>query len=226
MICSKQIVVFAFHDVLLQNTEKEGYLLLRCLRAYIEIDLYTALKLHTVNSLAAGREALSTFNVLMQVKKTDNTKKNWNFPKNHTRMHVFDDIEAKVVTCNFNTKPNEKMHGPLKEKYQRRTNFKNVAQQILEVDHLEAVSELIRCRISDYDAYAEANVQNTADGDINDVEQEDFFHVRLGSRVKQPSSLEAVEQRSTIDKAFTRFRIKLNELLNRYFEVTQKPLPV
>ncbi|KAI5985055.1 hypothetical protein EDD15DRAFT_2390223 [Pisolithus albus] len=210
-----------------KNTEKEGYLLLRCLRAYIEIDLYTALELHTANSLAAGREALSTFNVLMKkyAEKTDNTKKNWNFPKNHTRMHVFDDIEVKGVTRNFNTKPNEKMHGPLKEKYQKRTNFKNVAQQILDVDHLEAVSELIRCRISDYDAYTETNVQNSADGDTNDVEQEDFFHVRLGSRVKQLSSLEAVKQRSAIDKAFTRFHMKLNELLNRYFEFTQKPLP-
>ncbi|KAI6018448.1 hypothetical protein BKA83DRAFT_4495953 [Pisolithus microcarpus] len=204
-----KMVVFACHDVLLQNTEKEGYLLLHCLRAYIEIDLYTVLELHTVNLLAAGWEALSTFNVLMQkyAEKTDNTKKNWNFPKNHTHMH-----------------PNEKMHGPLKEKYQKLTNFKNVAQQILVVDHLEAVSELIHCKISDYDAYTETNVmQNSADGDTNDVEQEDFFHVRLGSCIKQPSSLEAIEQRSVIDKVFTQFCMKLNELLNRYFEVMQKP---
>ncbi|KIK16153.1 hypothetical protein PISMIDRAFT_16020 [Pisolithus microcarpus 441] len=131
---------------------------------------------------------------------------------------------SKGVTRNFNTKPNEKMHGPLKEKYQKLTNFKNVAQQILVVDHLEAVSELIHCKISDYDAYTETNVmQNSADGDTNDVEQEDFFHVRLGSCIKQPSSLEAIEQRSVIDKVFTQFCMKLNELLNRYFEVMQKP---
>ena len=45
-------------------------------------------------------------------------------------MHLFDDIKAKGVTRNFNTKPNEKMHGPLKESYQLRTNFKNVVDQV------------------------------------------------------------------------------------------------
>ena len=56
--------------------------------------------------------------------------KNWEFPKNHTRAHVFDDILAKGATRVYNTKPNEKMHGPIKESYQRRTNFKNVAEQV------------------------------------------------------------------------------------------------
>ncbi|KAI6111227.1 hypothetical protein F5141DRAFT_1188410 [Pisolithus sp. B1] len=182
-----------------KNMEKEGYLLLRCLRAYIEFDLYTALELQW--------------------------SKNWNFPKNHTCMHVFDDIEAKGITHNFNTKPNEKMHGPLKEKYQKHTNFKNVMQQILDVDHLKAVSELICCRISDYEAYMETNMQSPAGSNTNDAEHEDFFHVRLGSQIKQPLTLEAIEQRGTIDKAFMRFCMKLNKLLNRYFEVTQKPLP-
>ncbi|KAI6028057.1 hypothetical protein BKA83DRAFT_4462579 [Pisolithus microcarpus] len=167
-----KIVVFACHDVLLQNMEKEGYLLLHLL------------ELHMMHMIAAGWESLSTFNALMQkyAQKTDNMKKNWNFLKNHMHMHVFDNIEAKGVTRNFNTKPNEKMHGPLKEKYQKHTNFKNIAQQ------------------------------------------EDFFHVRLGSRVKQPLALGAVKQRSMIDKAFTQFQAKLNELLNRYFETTGKPL--
>ncbi|KIK25431.1 hypothetical protein PISMIDRAFT_9624 [Pisolithus microcarpus 441] len=175
-----------FED-LSKNTEKEGYLLLCCLRAYIEFDLYTVLELHTTHMIAAGQEALSTFNALMQkyAQKTDNTKKNWNFPKNHTRMHAFDNIEAKG------------------EKYQKHTNFKNVAQQILDVNHLEAVLELIRCRISDYD--------------------EDFFHVRLGSGVKQPLALGAIKQRSTTDKAFMQFWAKLNELLNRHFEIMGKP---
>ena len=58
------------------------------------------------------------------------SEKNWNFPKNHLSMHVFDNIEAKGVTRNFNTKPNEKMHGPLKESYQLQTNFKDIADQV------------------------------------------------------------------------------------------------
>ncbi|KIK18741.1 hypothetical protein PISMIDRAFT_14126 [Pisolithus microcarpus 441] len=194
-----KVVVFACHDTLLP-AEKEGYLLLRCLHAYIEFDLYTAFELHTMHMLAAGREALATFNTLMQKfsEKTENTKKNWNFPKNHMHAHAFDDIKAKGVTRNFSTKPNEKMHGPLKEKYQRRTNFKNVADQILDIDHLELVSEFIRCRITDYDTYI-SNEEIIGD---DDTEQEDFFHVKLGSKTKHPLTLEAIEQRSITDKAF------------------------
>lgn len=44
--------------------------------------------------------------------------------------HLFDDIEAKGASRNYNTKPNEQMHGPLKDWYQNRTNFKNVAEQV------------------------------------------------------------------------------------------------
>ncbi|KIJ07739.1 hypothetical protein PAXINDRAFT_25069, partial [Paxillus involutus ATCC 200175] len=56
--------------------------------------------------------------------------KNWNFPKMHTNSHVFDDIVSKGVTRNYNTKPNEGMHRPLKNIYRDRTNFKNVAEQV------------------------------------------------------------------------------------------------
>ncbi|KAI6037443.1 hypothetical protein BKA83DRAFT_4460325 [Pisolithus microcarpus] len=201
-----KIVVFACHNVLPQNMEKEGYLLLHCLRAYIEFDLYTVLELHMTHMIAAGQEALSTFNALVQVKicsKTNNMKKNWNFLKNHMHMHAFDDIKAKGVTRNFNTKPNKKMHGPLKEKYKKHTNFKNVAQQILDVDHLEVVLELIHCRISNYNVY------------LSNMEAD----------MRSSEALGAIEQRSTTDKAFMQFREKLNELLNRHCEIMGKPLP-
>lgn len=60
----------------------------------------------------------------------DSTDKNWNFPKNHTHKHAFDDIRSKGVTRNYNTKPMEQMHGRLRDIYKRRTNFKNVEQQV------------------------------------------------------------------------------------------------
>jgi len=63
-------------------------------------------------------------------KTQQGSEKNWDFPKNHLHTHVFDDIEAMGVTRNFNTKPNKKMHGPLKETYQLQMNFKNVADQV------------------------------------------------------------------------------------------------
>jgi hypothetical protein len=60
----------------------------------------------------------------------DSWKEHWNFPKAHLHQHLFDDIEAKGVTTNTSTKPNEKMHGPLKKVYQLHMNFKNVASQV------------------------------------------------------------------------------------------------
>ncbi len=60
----------------------------------------------------------------------DPTAKCWDFPKAHTHKHVVRDIRSKGVTRNYNTKPNEKMHGPLKKIYLRRTNFKQVEKQV------------------------------------------------------------------------------------------------
>jgi hypothetical protein len=59
--------------------------------------------------------------------------KSWNFLKMHSHQHVFDDIEAKGVTRNYNTKPNENLHGPLKMSYKLQTNFKNIAKQVCSI---------------------------------------------------------------------------------------------
>lgn len=56
--------------------------------------------------------------------------KDWDFIKAHLPKHVFDDIMGKGVTRNYNTKPNEKLHGPLKNAYRDQTNFKDVAPQV------------------------------------------------------------------------------------------------
>jgi hypothetical protein len=48
----------------------------------------------------------------------------------HALVHSFDDIEAKGASRNYNTKPNEKLHGLLKKAYLRRTNFRDVAPQV------------------------------------------------------------------------------------------------
>lgn len=56
--------------------------------------------------------------------------KSWNFPKLHLRQHLFDDIVNKGVARNFSTKPNERMHGPIRKSYLRRTNFKNFGDQV------------------------------------------------------------------------------------------------
>ncbi|KAI9464204.1 hypothetical protein HD554DRAFT_2026564 [Boletus coccyginus] len=210
-----KLVIFASHGVLTNESNKTGYLLLRCIRAYLEFDMYISLEVQTTETIAAGREALSTLSVLMNnyIEKTkDISLKNWDFPKNHTRIHVFDDILAKGATHVFNTKPNEKMHGPLKESYQRRTNFKDVATQILRIDHAQLASQWIRYKIEDCNEYMKATAVQDIDEDGDD-ELEEQFHVRVGSRQK-PQTFEHVELEHGTDPAFDRFRIKLNNFLN------------
>jgi hypothetical protein len=56
-------------------------------------------------------------------------KKKWDFPKAHSHAHLFEDIEEKGSTINFNTKYNEKKHKSQKEKYAL-TNFKDVEKQV------------------------------------------------------------------------------------------------
>ena len=48
----------------------------------------------------------------------------------HLIQHLFDDIEEKGVTRNYTSKTFEKMHGPIKDSYKRRTNFKDVGGQV------------------------------------------------------------------------------------------------
>ncbi|KAG2122318.1 hypothetical protein BD769DRAFT_1360691 [Suillus cothurnatus] len=81
--------------------------------------------------IAAGLKALQSFSELMNVchirlldkyiRKSEALwpDKNWSFSKIHLAAHLFDNIEAKGATCIYNTKPNKKCHGPLKESYQQ-----------------------------------------------------------------------------------------------------------
>ncbi|KAG2092954.1 uncharacterized protein F5147DRAFT_747983 [Suillus discolor] len=113
-----KLVLFTAQDILCQSQSKLGYLLLRCIRYYIEFDIYASFEVHTEDTIAAGRAALNKFSELMEEyipESQPETSKNWNFPKKHMIMHIFDDILAKGATCNYNTKPNEKMHGETNE---------------------------------------------------------------------------------------------------------------
>ncbi len=124
---------------------------MQIMRNYSEVDMYLGLELQTDERMKDGEHKQQAMGTYMQVscivvsfnsssliasqqyqEKTasDPDAKNWNFPKCHTHIHAFNDIRKKGVTRNYNTKPNEKLHGPLKDTYRLRTNFKNVAQQV------------------------------------------------------------------------------------------------
>ncbi|KAG1884129.1 hypothetical protein F4604DRAFT_1878866 [Suillus subluteus] len=208
-----KLLTFAAHAVLPNAGEsKLAYLLLWCIRAYLEVDWYAALEVHTTKTIAAGRAALQEFSELM-----DRYIKNWSFPKKHLVAHLFDDIMAKGATRNYNTMPNEKCHGPLKASYQYWTNFKDVAPQILRADHWSLVSEFIRGRVDELDTYNTQMAEDETDPDTNVPSN---FHVRFGS--KQPKkSLETIEEQHVDNPSFRHFCRKLNTFLNALPAVTQ-----
>lgn len=121
------------------------------MRSYLELDMFTSLTLQTETTLRLGQEELIRFeqrlkaniilgncySTLLTLGNKEYSAlrpdKGWNFPKAHTHQHVFQDILTKGVTRNYNTKPNEKLNGPLKKFYQNHTNFKNVASQVSSV---------------------------------------------------------------------------------------------
>ncbi|PBK63200.1 hypothetical protein ARMSODRAFT_1024229 [Armillaria solidipes] len=148
---SKQLI-FVAHNILTRERDPIGYILLHALRVYMELDMYASFSLHTSSSLQAGRARLPILAALIkEYEKASREEyemikqavldagkqppkklsfKTWDFPKVHSHKHLFDDIEAKGVTLNYNTKPNESMHGSFKESYQRHTNFKDFEKQV------------------------------------------------------------------------------------------------
>ena len=73
---------------------------------------------------------IPTLNPSQDYTMTQPSSKTWDFPKMHSHIHMFHDIEEKGVTRNYNTKPSESMHGQLKTSYKLRTNFKDVGRQV------------------------------------------------------------------------------------------------
>ncbi|KAK0184967.1 hypothetical protein F5146DRAFT_1125354 [Armillaria mellea] len=120
-------IIFVTHNILTKDNDEHSY---------IELCTYAGFNLHTEKSIQAIQEELLQFSVLIKEYEqltwsVDPSTKSWNFPKVHSHQHMVDDILQKGVTLNYNTKPNEKMHGPLKDAYQLHTNFKDVAEQQL-----------------------------------------------------------------------------------------------
>ncbi|KAG1726802.1 uncharacterized protein EDB91DRAFT_1239606 [Suillus paluster] len=137
------------------------------------------------------------------------SEKSWNFPKKHLSAHLFDDIEAKGVSRNYSTKPNEKMHSPLKDAYQDRTNFKNFTEQILQYNHDSLIAEYIRNKLDHLDTQnlsidrpdtALQETNNSDDIDVDSTEPTDTQHFTLSSK-------------------------QLNDFLNHAFAANSIPFP-
>ncbi|KAG2159321.1 uncharacterized protein EDB93DRAFT_1237492 [Suillus bovinus] len=150
-----------------------------------------SLKLHTSETIAEGRQAIEEFTQLLdQYSTKDDSGKNWAYPKRHTHAHLFDDIEAKGATQNTNTKPNEKCHGPIRRIYLRWMNFKNIAEQVLCLDHHFLIAHSIHLDIKDYNDLILSQSDHLHSGSKDDEEHpnndsDDTFHVKLGAAQKE-----------------------------------------
>ncbi|KAG2111377.1 hypothetical protein BD769DRAFT_1392097 [Suillus cothurnatus] len=211
------MIIFTAQNVLSRTNSELSYLLLCCIRCYVDLKIYAALEVHTEDTIAAGRDALSQFSMLMDLyieKLQPETGKSWNFLRKHLLMHLFDNIFAKGVTQNYNTKVNEKMHGPLRAIYLWRTNFRDVAPQILCYDHWQLTSTSIHDEINDLDMYTDnlkAAIEPEATKNPEDVVN--AARVQLGAR-QGDFSFSDIKQTHATDRAFFGFRIKLNKFFN------------
>jgi hypothetical protein len=61
------MIIYATHDVLTETDCPLGYFLLRCVRLYLEMDMYAALEVHTANTIEEGRHTVQAFTSLMKV---------------------------------------------------------------------------------------------------------------------------------------------------------------
>ena len=137
---------------------------------------------------------------------------------------------AKGVTKNYNTKTNEKLHGPIKDSYHLRTNFKNVASQILKADHICFASLLIRRYIDDQDEYTKSLKEDRDEMQVPSPlpsNKESFppsHHHSLGS-VQQAVAISDIDKRYAGDMAFKNFRKKLSAFLSNFLPVHGINLP-
>ncbi|KAK0492483.1 hypothetical protein EDD18DRAFT_1108873 [Armillaria luteobubalina] len=118
----------------------------KCIRSYIELRMYAGFNLHTECSIQAIRDELLRFSELIR-----------------------------GVTRNYNTKPNEKMHGPLKDAYQLRTNFKDVAEQILRGDSWCNAASFIHQQIDLHDEQLKNPDNDELEEETSESEVSDYF---------------------------------------------------
>ncbi|KAK0501935.1 hypothetical protein EDD18DRAFT_1100438 [Armillaria luteobubalina] len=254
-------LIFIAHAIFMAANDPIGYILLRALRVYMELDVYASLTLHTSDTLRDGQARTPIFaSVIEEYEKAARNKykamrqtltctdtipkekklKHWNFPKAHSHQHLFDDIEAKGVTLNYNTKPNESMHGSFKESYQHHTNFKNVDEQILRVDDWYNAMTYIRQQVNHHDKIEKEGDEDDEGetGDSNEDElaptsstssEADYAATASlhGGRGKGGGklSIAEVEAKAVDNSDFCDFLNRLSSHMKKHFESHPEELP-
>ncbi|KAG1729317.1 uncharacterized protein EDB91DRAFT_1239239 [Suillus paluster] len=195
---SKQ-TLYAGLNILTPRASPEGYQLLRVISSYLQLDSWIGLDMHTESTLAEIEAKLLVYVTCAETSQIENLKLDWDFPKTHLWKHFVRDIRHKGVAHNYSTRPNEKLHGPLKDTYHHRTNGKDIATQILCVSALDEHHRIQKLG------------DNLPDEDIPIAFNS---HVKLGSPMQRPSSIIDIENLNARDHAFRAFHRKLSEFIN------------
>ncbi|KAG1836405.1 hypothetical protein DFJ58DRAFT_719098 [Suillus subalutaceus] len=195
-------------------------------------DRVTNITYSNESTIQAGKAEVLVFQTHLEdyiaiIEETDpDATKNWNFPKMHASKHIFDDIITKGAACNFSTRPNKKQHGPIKRWYLRQTNHKDIANQILVLDHKSFVAEFIRSRIEFCDEEQHKLTLSREELEDNDTDDEPFkAHLHLSLPLRTLTSLAQVEEDNRSNCAFDHFRKKLATFLNHFLPSHNIPLP-
>ncbi|KAK7030283.1 hypothetical protein VNI00_014300 [Paramarasmius palmivorus] len=187
-----KMFLFAAEQVFTRSEDPAAYQLLKCTRAYLNVIMYAGLHVQTTETMRAGRKAvlvlLSYLSDYMDIPKIEELDdKSWEFIKLHYHAHLFDDIQRKGALRNFSTRPFEKKHGPIRVIYQRRTNFKNIAPQILNVTHQMDVSDLVWADIhamEEYGRYLQEQLSIEVPNDVEELPSLGGGHFTIGSKLK------------------------------------------
>ncbi|KAF9470013.1 hypothetical protein BDZ94DRAFT_1329905 [Collybia nuda] len=213
-----KMLIFVSHNVLTEKASPLGYLMLRCLQSYLNLDMWVSMEIQTEDTLEAGHQELLRFSRLIakytaaaSAAFTDIEKvgKNFNFPKMHAHQHVFDHIRDKGATYIYSTKLFERLHHALKKWYQLRTNFRDIAPQILRADHHMLTSS--------------EDTNNTISIISHDLNATLFGNITLGAPEK-PCSFREFEITHQQDPAFERFRLRLALFLDTLLRQDDSPV--
>ncbi|KAK0186924.1 hypothetical protein F5146DRAFT_1003917 [Armillaria mellea] len=167
--------------------------------------------------------------------------KTWDFPKVHLHKHLFDDIEAKGVMLNYNTKLNESMHGAFKESYQWHTNFEDFEKQILQIDQWYNAMSFIHQQIDAQEEWLANSAEEKDSDEINDSNQPEremetansqpdyvsaaSVHGNQGKGGGRPTITE-VEVKAVDNPDFSRFRKLLSKYMAQHFKSHPEELPL
>ncbi|KAG1771113.1 hypothetical protein EV702DRAFT_1181527 [Suillus placidus] len=200
-------------NVLKQRTSPEGYTLLHIISSYLQLDSYIGLNVHTTSTLAAIDAELLNYIECALNSPIEGLKLDWDFPKAHLWKHATRDIRMKGAVRNYSTRPNEKLHGPLKEAYERQSNGKDIADQILRVDQRKFAVKMLRGRMDTLD---EQHILAREGDDDDEVPNPVAFegHIKLGS-TQQPVAIQDIENhRGQLDRASQGFHKKFSNFIN------------